>query len=159
MFVFENLNRQHDRDNFDCGEEALNNYLKHQASQDIRRRLSVCVVLKQEESNTICGFYTLSAESAKPDPDVDLKAVSAYGNIPVAVLGRLAVDLRFQKQGLSQDLIAHAITVAENSIIPTVALVVDPLKPELAPFYEKLGFIPFTKEPLRLMLPFPKGRF
>lgn len=159
MFIFENLNRTHNRDNFDCGEEALNHYLKHQASQDIRCRLSVCVVLKEAESNTICGFYTLSAESAKPDPDVNLRAVSAYGNVPVAVLGRLAVDLRFQKRGLSQNLITHAITVAEHSVIPTVALVVDPLKPALVPFYEKLGFIHFTKEPLRLVLPFPKGHW
>lgn len=159
MYVFENLNRSHDRQSFDCGEEALNDYFRRRASQDIKRRLSTCVVLKEEASNTSCGFYTLSAESARPDPEVDLKAVSAYGAVPVAVLGRLAVDVRYQKQGLSQQLIAHAFTVAERSPIPTVALVVDPLNVDLVPFYEKLGFVSFTKEPLRLMLPFQKIRF
>lgn len=102
---------------------------------------------------------TIHVESAKPDPDVNLRAVSAYGNVPVAVLGRLAVDLGFQKRGLSQDLIAHAITGAKKSITPTVALVVDSLKPELVPYYKRLGVIRFTQEPLRLVLPFPKRHF
>ena len=159
MLVFENLNRTHDREHFDCGEDTLNDYFRHRASQDIKRRLSLCVVLKEEETNTVCGFYTLSAESARPDLDVSLKAVSAYGTVPVAVLGRLAVDVRYQKQGLSRQMIAHAVTIAANSPIPCIALVVDPLSPNLVPFYEKLGFVVFTKAPLRLMLPFPKKRF
>lgn len=46
-----------------------------------------------------------------------------------------------------------------NDSIPSIALVVDPLSPNLVPFYEKLGFVVFTKAPLRLMLPFPKKRF
>ncbi len=152
MLIFETLSRKHDRESFDCGNAELNSYLRMFASQDVRRRLSVCVVLAEKETGAIYGYYTLSAESDEPDPEVELKSAGAYGSVPVAVLGRLAVDLKYQKQGIAVKLVAHARNTVLSSPIPFVILAVDPLSEKLIPFYRKLGFELFCKEPLRLML-------
>ncbi len=38
------LQKKHNRINFDCGIDSLNNYIKFQANQDVKRKLSVCFV-------------------------------------------------------------------------------------------------------------------
>lgn len=40
--MIELLNKKHNRNNFDCGNEILNNYLKNQAGQDVKRKLAAC---------------------------------------------------------------------------------------------------------------------
>ncbi len=44
-FRVEPLRKAHDRVAFSCGIEALDNYLKKQASQDVAKRVAVCFVL------------------------------------------------------------------------------------------------------------------
>ena len=58
MFGIERLSREHDRDSFVCGNEALNDYLKKQASQDVRKNVAA-VIVATDESKRIAGFYTL----------------------------------------------------------------------------------------------------
>ena len=53
----------HNRNTFNCEEESLSNYLKHQASQDIKKKLAACFVLLESGSTEIKGYYTLSSES------------------------------------------------------------------------------------------------
>ena len=63
-FVIEPLNRNHNRTIFDCGIESLDRYLKRQAGQDMKRRVSrVFVVRSPEDETQVLGFYTLSALS------------------------------------------------------------------------------------------------
>ena len=50
------LDKKHHREDFDCGKEHLTNYLKTQAGQDIKRKLSVCFVLSENETS-IKGYY------------------------------------------------------------------------------------------------------
>jgi len=45
------LDKKHHREDFDCGKELLTNYLKTQAGQDIKRKLSVCFVLSENETS------------------------------------------------------------------------------------------------------------
>ena len=61
-FAVEALTRRHDRSRFDCGSEHLNRYIRLQASQDARRRVSR-VFAVPEGSSEVVGFYTLSAAS------------------------------------------------------------------------------------------------
>jgi hypothetical protein len=48
--MIELLDKKHKRNDFDCGKELLNNYLKYQAGQDIKRKLSACFVLADKET-------------------------------------------------------------------------------------------------------------
>jgi hypothetical protein len=61
--MIELLDKKHNRKDFDCGKELLNNYLKIQAWQDIKRKLSACFVLAEKETDCIQGYYTLSNNS------------------------------------------------------------------------------------------------
>lgn len=61
--MIEVLDKKHNKNEFDCGKELLNNYLKNQAGQDIKRKLSACFVLSESDTNLIQGYYTLSNNS------------------------------------------------------------------------------------------------
>lgn len=64
LFLIQLLSKVQDKSSFSCGVEALDRYLKQQASQDIKRHLAqVFVVVPKERPQTIAGFYTLSATS------------------------------------------------------------------------------------------------
>ena len=60
-FRVEVLGAAHVRQGFSCGVEALDRYLAHQASQDVRRRVSACYVAVEQSSGRIAGYYTLAA--------------------------------------------------------------------------------------------------
>lgn len=140
MLVFETLRRDHDRGRFDCGAAELNSYLRTLASQDIRRRLSTCVVLTERGSAKILGFYAMSAGAYCLEGHAGHSLSAAYGVVPFATLGRLAVDKSCQGMGLGSQLVIHAIRLAHDSKIPFAGVATDPLNKDLVPFYEKYGF-------------------
>ncbi|MFA0698804.1 GNAT family N-acetyltransferase, partial [Vibrio sp. 10N.222.49.C9] len=50
---------KHDRNRFNCGSEALNNYLKVMASQQAKKDNTRTFVLEDDNDNShIIGFYT-----------------------------------------------------------------------------------------------------
>ena len=51
--MIELLDKKHNRKDFDCGKELLNDYLKNQARQDVKRKLSACFVLADSETKVI----------------------------------------------------------------------------------------------------------
>ncbi len=62
--VIQPLNPTHGRTGFQCGVEALDRYLKKQAKQDVKRRISrVFVATKPDNPKTVIGYYTLSTLS------------------------------------------------------------------------------------------------
>ena len=75
--------------------------------------------------------------------------------VPIALLGRLAVDKNFQRQGLGSILLADAIQRVEQvcEVLAVYAIVVDALNPTAAGFYQQFGFMPFPEKPLSLFLP------
>lgn len=131
---------------FSCGKPLLDEYLHKQAKQDIRRKLSACFVLTDRNQN-IKGFYTLSAGSIPSNVlpiSIKKKMPPSYINLPTTLLGRLAVDLKFQKQGFGELLLLDALRrsydVSINSI-GSFAIIVDPLDAEAVHFYLKYGFV------------------
>lgn len=73
--------------------------------------------------------------------------------IPVARVGRLAVDKEYQGQGLGGALLFDAIMRATQTDIGVYAVSVDAKDRQAADFYEHFGFIPFPKSPLTLFFP------
>jgi GNAT superfamily N-acetyltransferase len=143
---------QQSRADFDSGVEALDRYLKQQATQDIRRRVSNCFVAL--EGNTIAGYYTFAATSISlPDlPDDISRRLPRYPLIPAALIGRLAVDRRFQGRGLGGALLADALIRAAKSDPAIFALVVEAKDDSAAAFYRRHLFRPFLGRPLKLFL-------
>jgi GNAT superfamily N-acetyltransferase len=144
--MIELLDKKHNRNDFDCGKELLNNYIKNQAGQDIRRKLSVCFVFSEKETNCIQGYYTLSNNSIPvgsfPEP-IRKKLPQSYNSIPTTLLGRLAIDKNLQGKGLGKILLIDALkrSYEISKEIGSFAVVVDPIDREAELFYEKYDFI------------------
>lgn len=106
------LSSRHKKKEFSCGKEMLDNYLHKQANQDVKRKLSVCFVLNDKENNLLKGYYTLASNSISQElvPDkYKRKFPKSYTSIPTTLLGRLAVDKRYQKQGIGKLLLIDAL--------------------------------------------------
>jgi ribosomal protein S18 acetylase RimI-like enzyme len=146
----------HMRDTFACGYEALDNYIRQYASQDVKRRVALVFVACQAGEHVIKGYYTLSAASFRKD---DLPAAQArrlpHYPVPAAIIGRLAVDRSCQGQRLGEYLLMDCLNriLQASQIIAVHAVVADAKDEKAKAFYEKYGFQAFVDQPLRLFLP------
>lgn len=140
---------------FSCGQAALDKYLHQQAKQDIKRKLTACFVLSANGKN-IQGYYTL-ANGAIPRaqlPVAFLQQLPHYKDMPVTLLGRLAVDQKEQGKKLGEVLLIDALKRSweASSTSGSWAMVVDPLDQSAQRFYEKFGFF-LLPDSQRLFLP------
>lgn len=143
-FVAELLQSDYKRSGFSCGEKNLDAFIQRQASQHLKSRAAgIFVVL--EDQKVVKGYYTLSGDNVPYDeiPDEMRKKMPRYQSLPTTLLGRLAIDRKYQGQGLGELLLMDALyrsyTLSEQ--IGSVAVVVDALHEKAAIFYEKYGFI------------------
>lgn len=127
------LAKHHIREEFSCGHEIVDEYLKNQANQDIRKRLAMCFVLSDEPiDNRVKGYYTFSNTSIPrefiPD-DLQSRFPQAYKVIPATLLGRLARDRNFTKQGIGEKLLIDALyrSYLASRELGSFAVVVDPI--------------------------------
>lgn len=149
------LDNSHDRSRFDCGNIALNRYLATQATQDVRRDLAQTYVMIDKQ-RLVVGYYTLSANMIEHAhlPEAARKKLPRYP-IPTVLIGRLAVDKRYQRQGLARKLLGDALhqAAAMSKALGIHAVIVDAKDKEIVEFYNKFGFMPLTDSSLHLYLP------
>jgi GNAT superfamily N-acetyltransferase len=144
--ITRSLNSGHRKNKFSCGKQMLDNYLHRQANQDIKRKLSACFVIIDHETNLIKGYYTLSNNSI-PQKFIPKKfqkrLPKTYSYLPTTLLGRLAVDIRFQGKGIGKLLLIDALirSYELSKSIGSFAVIVDPLDKDAEMFYNKYGFI------------------
>ena len=153
-FVIDVLGKR-DRTDFSCGVDPLDQYLKMQASQDVKRRASVCYVALERATDIIAGFYTLSA-SDLPVTDIDadlVRNLPRYPTVPAARVGRLAIDHQFHGLKLGSALLADAVTRAANSGMGVYAMIVDAKDDQAAAFYRHHGFVSYGSSPFKLIAP------
>ncbi len=151
------LGRQHDRSAFQCGAEALDLYLKQQARQDADKRVAAPFVAVRPPDMQVVGYYTLSA-SVLPLADLPeelARKLQRYPQLPVTLLGRLAVDQSTKGQGLGEHLLLDALhrSLAHADQIAAMAVVVDAKDQAAVAFYRHYGFIPLQTQPTRLFVP------
>jgi len=142
----ENLNSTHRKKEFSCGNDMLDNYLQKQANQDIKRKLSACFVLNDEGTNLLKGYYTLANNSIPQNlipAEFKKKLPKSYTSIPTTLLGRLAIDNRFQGKGIGKLLLVDALNRSYeiSKSIGSFAVIVDPIDEDAEKFYNKYGFI------------------
>lgn len=150
--------KKHRRDNFDCGVESLNKYIKKIASQDLKRKAATVFVLIDSDSSTekVIGYYTLSSfslELSEIEPMV-AKKLPRYPLLPATMLGRLAVDKRYKGKGLGQLMLIDGLkkSYKASQQIASVALLVEAINEQAVRFYQKFGFISFQSSSDRLYL-------
>jgi len=153
-FSIEALGAGQGRKEFLSGTAPLDRYLHEIASQDIKRRLSNCFVVRNEQGK-IAGYYTFAAGNVPllELPESETKRLPRYGVLPTGLIGRLAVDQNFRGQGIGSMMVidaARRASVADSAIF---ALIVDAKDDQAAGFYRHLGFQPFNSRPMSLFIP------
>ncbi len=103
--VIEPLGKLHDRRAFRCGQEALDDWFRHRASQDEKRNVARVFVAVTAELGVV-GFYSLSALSLSLEsvPEELAHRLPRYDAIPAALIGRLARDGRVRGKGVTTPL-------------------------------------------------------
>jgi GNAT superfamily N-acetyltransferase len=154
------LTQAHDRAAFTSGVAPLDRYLREQAGQDARRRVSACYVAIDVETDEIAGYYTLAASGTPlaSMPAALAKRLPRYNLVPVARLGRLAVDQRRRGAGLGAALLWDAFDRAARSEIAVFALVVDAKDENAERFYRHHGFVMLDEGARQLVLPLAPTR-
>jgi hypothetical protein len=109
------LSPKHVKKNFNCGYKSLNDYIQNFAKQDVHKGLSICYVLVDDSNNNVMGYYTLSSSSIpKSDFPEELSRKIPYNDVPVALLGRLAVDEAYKG---NSDFIISCVNTEASKII------------------------------------------
>jgi GNAT superfamily N-acetyltransferase len=153
-FHLEVLAPSHSREGFSCGVQALDLYLARQATQDLRRRASACYVAVEAKTGKLAGYYTLAAGGVPLTdlPEALIKRLPRYPSVPVARVGRLAVDQAFHGQKLGGALLADAAIRAARSEVAVFALVVDAKDDAAEAFYLHHGFERFGTQARQLII-------
>lgn len=139
------LNRSHDRQGFDCGDNSVNRFLKESALQDQERDLSRTIVFVEDRyPEKIVAYHTLLiAHVIQEDIPNDRPRIKR--DIPVILLGQLGVDSALQGSGIG-DLLLFDIQARISEISQFVgvrALALDARNEKLAGWYERMGFSRF----------------
>lgn len=146
--------KKHDRNQFDCGVDTLNNYLRMMASQQSNKDNTRTYVLEDEKSpQKIIGYYTLTMTpvdfSALPD-----KLQKKHQNSQTSgLIARLAVDKRYVRSGYGEWLLIDALKkmLSASKTIAFPIITVD-AKDGSVSFYQKLGFTAFLDMPNKLFI-------
>lgn len=104
---------------------------------------------------SVAGYYTLSSTAVRlPElPAAAVRKLPRYPLIPATLLGRLAVDQRFQGKGYGRFLLADALHRAVRSEIASFAVIVDAKDESARRFYERESFLPLPDQPMKLFRP------
>jgi len=127
-------------DDFDCGDDDINYFLKNLAIPNQNRKLSNSYILYSEESNLIVVYFSILASQ------LNTGDARIYGidKIPIVLLGRMGVDKKFRGNNIGRSMINAAIRKAleAGQLIACRLLLVETSKGMKSYYLEKinLGF-------------------
>lgn len=153
----EPIGKKHDRTLFDCGDDALNEFLRQHARQSHEKGAAkTFLAISKADTRSILGYYCLSPASVEYSlmPEIVRKGLARH-QVPVFRLGRLAVNIPVQGLGLGGQLLLAAgrrcLRVAVE--VGGVALLIDAKNERAAKWYASYGAVPLGGAPLTLLLP------
>jgi GNAT superfamily N-acetyltransferase len=141
----------HNRESFDSGNQILDDWLKRYSSQNERRGFSRTYVAVID--NVVAGYVSLATGDMDRDYVPLNIAKGAPRDVPVVVIGRLAVDQRAQGRGLGRNLLGfalqRALDVAQE--VGVRAVVINAISERARDFYLSLAEFEWVAEqPLTL---------
>jgi GNAT superfamily N-acetyltransferase len=148
----EKLSPAHDLSQFQCGEAELDDWLRRRAPHNEESGASRTYVVCVERQ--VVGYYALSAGAAAHRDAPGHVRRNMPNPIPVIVIGRLAMDIKFQGRGIGSALLKDAVlrTVQAAEIAGIRAILVHAINESAKRFYEKLGFMASPTNPMTLMM-------
>ena len=142
------------RDQFDCGRESLNLWFHRHAWVNQISGASRVTVITDDDSARIVGYVTLSSahieraylpkprQRNRPDP------------VPVTLLGQLAVDRAWQRQGHAASMLLYALKTAliASESVGSIGVATHPLDDAARGFYARWGFQTLPGDPRQAMM-------
>lgn len=145
------------RDEFDCGNHFLNQFIKKQASQYEKANYAKIYLAVEVKKNLFGGYYSLSSNSVLLSyfPPNLSKFLPKHLNVPVALLGRIAVHKSFQAQKLGSLLLLDAMdkTYSLSLQMGSFAIEVDAIDSNAKSFYSRFGFESLIDNDRHMFLP------
>jgi len=154
----EHLTPQHDLEAFDSGVPALDDWLKRHALANEQaggsRTYIVCA------GRRVIGYYALATGGVAQVAAPGRVRRNMPDPVPVMVLGRLAVDRRYQGRALGMGLLRDAIlrTLQAAEVGRIRAILVHAISEEAERFYERHGFVGSPIDPMMLMITIADAR-
>jgi GNAT superfamily N-acetyltransferase len=149
----EKLRPDHPIESFDCGREELNRYLLRYAWQN--QQAGAAQTYVGFVGNAIIGYYTLAVGHVTREeaPERLTKGLARHP-VPIMLLARLAVDRRWQRQGVGRALLKDAMlrTLQAADIAGIRAFAVHAKDEDARRFYVKFDFIPSPTDPMHLFI-------
>ncbi len=139
--------RQHDRSQFDCGEPALDDWLRRYAGQNRRRDTAATWVIADADDR-VAAYASIAMTGIDRSVAPAGLAKQAPDPVPALLLGRLAVDRHYSGRGVGTALVAHVLATAVelNTHATARAVVVNAINPNARRWWEHLGFQPFDPD-------------
>jgi len=143
-----------DRNSFDCGRDSLNLWFRRHAYADHSSGASRVNVIADTTSGQIAGYVTLSSSQIERSFLPKPQQRNRPDPIPVMLLGQLAVDKNYQKQGHSISLLLFALKSAlrASELVGSMGVITHPLDDNVRGFYARWGFQDLPFDPRRAMM-------
>ena len=153
----EALRDHHVLSGFDCGKLELNRWLAERARTSEGRTARTFVV---SADGRVVAFYCLSTGSIIRSELPRRLRHNTPEAVPVLVMGRLAVDLKYQNRGFGKGLLKDAIlrALSLSAEVGFLALVVHVIDESAIPFYTRNSFVPSPTNPRTFVLPLATAR-
>jgi len=153
----EHLTPFHDREHFDNGRHpSLNEWLRYQAIGSEGLSARTYVICPADEPALVVGYYAISAALVERSelPAAKLRR-GMPSNVPVLLIGRLAVDRRWQGRGLGRGLLVDAVRhcVDISRMAGVRAIMAHAIDEEAVAFYLEYGFIRSPAGERAMLLP------
>jgi GNAT superfamily N-acetyltransferase len=148
----EKLRDDHDLSRFQCGEPALDDWLRRRALQNeesgASRTYAACIGLR------VVAYYALAVGAVAHASVPGRVRRNMPDPVPLMIVGRLAVDEEFHGRGLGQGLLRDAVlrTLQAADIAGIRAILVHAISSDAQRFYERHGFVRSPIDPLMLMI-------
>ena len=145
------VNEQSDVESFDSGVPSLDEWLKRRARANQASGASRTYVVCKEQR--VVGYYALASGAVAIEEASSRLRRNMPDPVPVAVLGRLAVERSFQNRGLGRAMIRDAAmrVVQAAGLIGIRGILVHAISPEARAFYLAVGFEASPLEPMTCM--------
>ena len=155
--------QKHDRAAFSCGTARLDNFLKRTARKQQAGDFTRVWVATDNGQTRILGYYALNAHALEGDdlPAHLTRNAPRSGSIPAVYLSMIAVDRRYQGQGIGRILLADALkrAVIAADQVGLKAVILDVIEDggteiteKRHAFYTGMGFQSFPSRPLRMSI-------
>ncbi len=141
----ERLAAHHDLSQFSNGRHAsLDAWLRDRALTSEGLSARTCVVCREDSPNEVVGYYAISTAMAHRSglPSAGPRR-GMPDEVPLLLIGRLAVDHRYQKRGLGTDLLIDALRrcLSAADTAGARAVITHAIDADALAFYERHGFV------------------